>query len=185
MYISVEKITKVLILTIFLFFIYGDGNLLAVNNTKPWWTLFTYELAHVEHYHLLGNLLLLWLMRKLAGDNLSNLEYILVFLICTCIPVLPYWFLPLGTVKGCSAGVLGLMSYIAILDPTKIKFSFIKIELLTIVSLIGIISIYGLLDTASHVANLVHLIAIFLGILLGIKRLFGEFIANVVLHYRI
>lgn len=90
--------------------------------TRPW-TLVTYGFVHLNAFHLLGNLLVLFFFGPRLEDHWGGREFIRVYLGAVVAGALASFLLfplaPAGLIIGASAGTLGLLTAYGMLWPDE------------------------------------------------------------------
>ncbi|RMG46034.1 MAG: rhomboid family intramembrane serine protease [Acidobacteria bacterium] len=131
------------------------------------WQFVTYALLHGGLWHLLMNMLGVWMfggdVERVLGSN-GLLRYVLVCVTGGGVAHVLFGFLTggAGTVMGASAGVLGLVLAFALMFPERQMFLFpipVPIRARTVAILFGVIDLYGAIDAnpLDPVAHLAHL----------------------------
>lgn len=89
----------------------------AVEGPAPWLpdqiTLFSYMFLHADWWHLIGNMLFLWVFGDNIEDALGHLRYLLFYVLCGILAglahllIYPDSYAPLVGASGAVAGVIG------------------------------------------------------------------------------
>jgi membrane associated rhomboid family serine protease len=86
---------------------------LTINWSREWTTLFTSQFLHGGWWHLISNMIYLWVFGNNIEDRLGHFKYLLFYLICGAIAALCQWFIgmystiPSLGASGAISGVLG------------------------------------------------------------------------------
>ncbi|MTJ50628.1 rhomboid family intramembrane serine protease [Dolichospermum sp. UHCC 0259] len=86
---------------------------LTINWSGEWTTLFTSQFLHGGWWHLISNMVYLWVFGNNIEDRLGHFKYLLFYLICGAIAALCQWFIgiystiPSLGASGAISGVLG------------------------------------------------------------------------------
>ena len=86
---------------------------LTINWSREWTTLFTSQFLHGGWWHLISNMVYLWVFGNNIEDRLGHFKYLLFYLICGAIAALCQWFIgmystiPSLGASGAISGVLG------------------------------------------------------------------------------
>ena len=86
---------------------------LTINLSGEWTTLFTSQFLHGGWWHLISNMIYLWVFGNNNEDRLGHFKYLLFYLICGAIAALCQWFIgiystiPSLGASGAISGVLG------------------------------------------------------------------------------
>ena len=86
---------------------------LSINWSREWTTLFTSQFLHGGWWHLISNMVYLWVFGNNIEDRLGHFKYLLFYLICGAIAALCQWFIgmystiPSLGASGAISGVLG------------------------------------------------------------------------------
>ena len=86
---------------------------LTINLSGEWTTLFTSQFLHGGWWHLISNMIYLWVFGNNIEDRLGHFKYLLFYLICGAIAALCQWFIgmystiPSLGASGAISGVLG------------------------------------------------------------------------------
>jgi membrane associated rhomboid family serine protease len=86
---------------------------LTINWSGEWTTLFTSQFLHGGWWHLISNMIYLWVFGNNIEDRLGHFKYLLFYLICGAIAALCQWFIgmystiPSLGASGAISGVLG------------------------------------------------------------------------------
>ena len=86
---------------------------LTINWSREWTTLFTSQFLHGGWWHLISNMVYLWVFGNNIEDRLGHFKYLLFYLTCGALAALCQWFIgmysavpSLGS-SGAISGVLG------------------------------------------------------------------------------
>ncbi|MEA5596629.1 rhomboid family intramembrane serine protease [Rivularia sp. UHCC 0363] len=86
----------------------------AINQPVPEWaTLFTSQFLHGGWWHLISNMVFLWVFGNNIEDRLGHFKYIVFYLACGALAALCQWFIGMDSTipslgaSGAIAGVLG------------------------------------------------------------------------------
>jgi membrane associated rhomboid family serine protease len=86
---------------------------LSINWSREWTTLFTSQFLHGGWWHLISNMVYLWVFGNNIEDRLGHFKYLLFYLTCGAIAALCQWFIgmysavPSLGASGAISGVLG------------------------------------------------------------------------------
>ncbi|MTJ55751.1 rhomboid family intramembrane serine protease [Anabaena sp. UHCC 0253] len=86
---------------------------LTTNVASEWTTLFTSQFLHGGWWHLISNMVYLWVFGNNIEDRLGHLKYLIFYLICGALAALCQWFIAINSsipslgASGAIAGVLG------------------------------------------------------------------------------
>jgi membrane associated rhomboid family serine protease len=86
---------------------------LTINLSGEWTTLFTSQFLHGGWWHLISNMIYLWVFGNNIEDRLGHFKYLLFYLTCGAIAALCQWFIgmystiPSLGASGAISGVLG------------------------------------------------------------------------------
>ena len=86
---------------------------LTINWSREWTTLFTSQFLHGGWWHLISNIVYLWVFGNNIEDRLGHFKYLLFYLTCGAIAALCQWFIgmysavPSLGASGAISGVLG------------------------------------------------------------------------------
>jgi membrane associated rhomboid family serine protease len=168
---------------------------LTTNFNGEWITLFTSQFLHGGWWHLISNMLFLWVFGNNVEDRLGHFKYLIFYLACGALAALCQWFIGMNShipslgASGAISGVLG--AYIIRFPHAKIMtlvflgifITTIRIPALVIIGLFfvqNVISGLATLQTAAHmtvqtggVAYWAHIGGFVFGVILA--PLFGLF----------
>ncbi|MEO0688234.1 MAG: rhomboid family intramembrane serine protease [Cyanobacteria bacterium J06649_11] len=89
-------------------------NGVAINQPVPEWaTLFTSQFLHGGWWHLIGNMVYLWVFGNNIEDRLGHFKYIVFYLACGALAALCQWFVGMDSIipslgaSGAISGILG------------------------------------------------------------------------------
>ncbi|MEA5619112.1 rhomboid family intramembrane serine protease [Cronbergia sp. UHCC 0137] len=88
-------------------------NELTNNFAGEWTTLFTSQFLHGGWWHLISNMIYLWVFGNNIEDRLGHLKYLIFYLICGAFAGLCQWFISINSsipslgASGAISGVLG------------------------------------------------------------------------------
>lgn len=86
---------------------------LTTNITTEWTTLFTSQFLHGGWWHLISNMVYLWVFGNNVEDRLGHFKYLLFYLICGLLAALCQWSISINSIvpslgaSGAISGVLG------------------------------------------------------------------------------
>ena len=86
---------------------------LTINWSREWTTLFTSQFLHGGWWHLISNMVYLWVFGNNIEERLGHFKYLLFYLTCGAIAALCQWFIgmysavPSLGASGAISGVLG------------------------------------------------------------------------------
>ncbi|MEH1891604.1 MAG: rhomboid family intramembrane serine protease [Nostoc sp.] len=168
---------------------------LTTNLSGEWITLFTSQFLHGGWWHLISNMLFLWIFGNNIEDRLGHAKYLIFYLVCGALAALCQWFIGMNSeipslgASGAISGVLG--AYIIRFPQAKVMtliflgifITTIRVPAIVIIGLFivqNVISGLATLQTAAHmtvqtggVAYWAHIGGFVFGIILA--PLFGLF----------
>ncbi|AFY30534.1 rhomboid family intramembrane serine protease [Calothrix sp. PCC 7507] len=86
---------------------------LTTNFAGEWTTLFTSQFLHGGWWHLISNMLFLWVFGNNIEDRLGHVKYLIFYLACGALAALCQWFIGMNSgipslgASGAISGVLG------------------------------------------------------------------------------
>jgi membrane associated rhomboid family serine protease len=86
---------------------------LTTNWSAEWTTLFTSQFLHGGWWHLISNMVYLWVFGNNIEDRLGHLKYLFFYLTCGALAALCQWFIGINSIipslgaSGAISGVLG------------------------------------------------------------------------------
>lgn len=86
---------------------------LTTNWSSEWTTLFTSQFLHGGWWHLISNMVYLWVFGNNIEDRLGHLKYLFFYLTCGALAALCQWFIGINSIipslgaSGAISGVLG------------------------------------------------------------------------------
>ncbi|MEH2376383.1 rhomboid family intramembrane serine protease [Nostoc sp.] len=86
---------------------------LTTNWSGEWITLFTSQFLHGGWWHLISNMLFLWVFGNNIEDRLGHFKYLIFYLVCGALAALSQWFIGMNSeipslgASGAISGVLG------------------------------------------------------------------------------
>jgi len=86
---------------------------LTANFAREWTTLFTSQFLHGGWWHLISNMLFLWVFGNNIEDRLGHFKYLIFYLACGALASLCQWFIGMNSAipslgaSGAISGVLG------------------------------------------------------------------------------
>jgi membrane associated rhomboid family serine protease len=86
---------------------------LSTNFAQEWPTLFTSQFLHGGWWHLISNMLFLWVFGNNVEDRLTHVKYLIFYLACGALAALCQWFIGMDSqipslgASGAISGVLG------------------------------------------------------------------------------
>ncbi|MBH8550853.1 rhomboid family intramembrane serine protease [Nostocaceae cyanobacterium CENA357] len=86
---------------------------LTTNWADEWTTLFTSQFLHANWWHLISNMVFLWVFGNNIEERLGHLKYLIFYLSCGALAALCQWFIAMNSAipslgaSGAIAGVLG------------------------------------------------------------------------------
>jgi membrane associated rhomboid family serine protease len=86
---------------------------LTTNWSSEWTTLFTSQFLHGGWWHLISNMIYLWVFGNNIEDRLGHLKYLFFYLTCGALAALCQWFIGINSIipslgaSGAISGVLG------------------------------------------------------------------------------
>ncbi len=133
----------------------------AINQPVPEWaTLFSSQFLHGGWWHLISNMVFLWVFGNNIEDRLGHFKYIIFYLACGALAALCQWFIGMNSVipslgaSGAISGVLG--AYLIRFPRTLVNtFVFLGIFITTLkVPAWVLIGVYIVQNVISGVADL-------------------------------
>ena len=145
---------------------------LVIQN-NAWWQLLTYMFVHANFYHILFNMLALYLFGTRLEQRLGSYEFLLYYLVCGVgagvVTLLVNWNTGLGMIPvvGASGAIYGLLLGFAVLFPDAVIFVFFipMRARLAVLVFAGIALFSSLSARGSGVAHLTHLAGLVFGFL--------------------
>jgi len=136
-------------------------NGVAINQPVPEWaTLFTSQFLHGGWWHLIGNMVYLWVFGNNIEDRLGHFKYIVFYLACGALAALCQWFVGMDSIipsLGASGAISGILGAYFIRFPqalvNTLVFIFIFITTIRIPAWI-LIGIYIVQNVISGLADL-------------------------------
>ncbi len=86
---------------------------LTANFADEWTTLFTSQFLHGGWWHLISNMLFLWVFGNNIEDRLGHVKYLIFYLLCGALAALCQWFIGMNSgipslgASGAISGILG------------------------------------------------------------------------------
>lgn len=86
---------------------------LTNNFAQEWTTLFTSQFLHGGWWHLISNMVFLWVFGNNVEDRMGHFKYVIFYLACGALAALSQWFIGMDSsipslgASGAIAGVLG------------------------------------------------------------------------------
>ncbi|MBW4644358.1 MAG: rhomboid family intramembrane serine protease [Goleter apudmare HA4340-LM2] len=86
---------------------------LTTNFAQEWTTLFTSQFLHGGWWHLISNMLFLWVFGNNIEDRLGHVKYLIFYLVCGALAALCQWYIGMDSripslgASGAISGVLG------------------------------------------------------------------------------
>ncbi len=86
---------------------------LTTNLSEEWITLFTSQFLHGGWWHLISNMVFLWVFGNNIEDRLGHFKYLIFYLTCGALAALCQWFISINSdipslgASGAISGVLG------------------------------------------------------------------------------
>ncbi|MBW4475762.1 MAG: rhomboid family intramembrane serine protease [Tolypothrix brevis GSE-NOS-MK-07-07A] len=168
---------------------------LTTNFAGEWTTLFTSQFLHGGWWHLISNMVYLWVFGNNIEDRLGHLKYIIFYLACGALAAMCQWFVGVNSqipslgASGAIAGILGayIIRFAHVKVVTLIFLGFfvttIRIPALIIIGLFFVQNVISGLASLQAAANMsvesggvaywAHIGGFVFGIILG--PLFGLF----------
>ena len=136
----------------------------ALAQERTVWQLVTYLFLHADMWHLLFNMLMLFLFGSRVERELGSSEFLSLYLSCGMIAGIFSTVLALMSatniaILGSSGAVYGILLAYAVLNPREIvTFWFIPMRSTTMVYILGGLSlIFQLSGSRPHIAHLTHI----------------------------
>lgn len=149
------------------------------------WRLFTPILLHASFFHILFNMLWLWLLGKMMEDNIGWIAYVLFVVVAACVTNTLQYLMTGFSFMGFSGVVCAMAGYIwerkrkaawelYPIDNKILIFLWIFIFGLLALQIVSfLLQITNLVKLASmRIANTAHISGVFLGMLLAHSRIF-------------
>jgi rhomboid family protein len=127
------------------------------------WTLLTAAFLHADTWHLVFNLIGLWVFGRLAEDSLRGARYVAFFLLAAVVSHVPFLIAEFAThgdaqTIGASGIVLAALVYAAFRYPgLPISVWFLPMKLWQVAALYVAIDLFGAFEPASGVDHWTHL----------------------------
>ncbi|YAF93789.1 MAG: rhomboid family intramembrane serine protease [Nodularia sp. CChRGM 3473] len=133
---------------------------LTTNFAEEWTTLFTSQFLHGGWWHLISNMVFLWVFGNNIEDRLGHFKYLIFYLSCGALAALCQWFIAMDSTipslgaSGAIAGVLG--AYIIRFPQSRIlTLAFLGFFVTTIrIPAMILIGIFFIQNVISGLANL-------------------------------
>jgi membrane associated rhomboid family serine protease len=139
---------------------------LTTNWTGEWITLFTSQFLHGGWWHLISNMVFLWVFGNNIEDRLGHAKYLIFYLACGALAALCQWFIGINSeipslgASGAISGVLG--AYIIRFPHTKVMtliflgifITTIRVPALVIIGLFVVQNVISGLATLQTAANM-------------------------------
>lgn len=171
---SITPVVKALIIAnvaVFLLQAVTDGRFVAIFGLVPYlvwerlyiWQILTYQFLHGGIFHVLFNMLALWMFGCDLERRWGSRFFLKYYTICVAGgAILNVLFLPDQTVPsiGASAGIYGILLAYGLLYPDRVIYFYFlfPIKMKHFVMIIGAISLYSSMTaTQSGIAHLAHL----------------------------
>lgn len=135
-----------------------------------------YTFLHAGFFHLLGNMIFLWVFGNVVCSKTGSLSYLLVYIACGMGAAVGHLLLSADPVIGASGAVNGIVGFYLVLQPTnQVEMLFIWFLRIRRFSLSGywviiywlLWDIYGLISEGAGVAYGAHVGGFITGLLLG------------------
>lgn len=133
---------------------------LTINFAQEWTTLFTSQFLHGGWWHLISNMVFLWVFGNNVEDRMGHLKYLIFYLSCGALAALCQWFIGINSsipslgASGAIAGVLG--AYVIRFPQSRIRtLAFLGFFVTTIrIPAIILIGIFVIQNVISGLASL-------------------------------
>lgn len=133
---------------------------LTTNFAQEWTTLFTSQFLHGGWWHLISNMVFLWVFGNNVEDRMGHLKYLIFYLSCGALAALCQWFIGMNSsipslgASGAIAGVLG--AYVIRFPQSRIRtLAFLGFFVTTIrIPAIILIGIFVIQNVISGLASL-------------------------------
>jgi membrane associated rhomboid family serine protease len=133
---------------------------LTTNFAEEWTTLFTSQFLHGGWWHLISNMVFLWVFGNNIEDRLGHFKYLIFYLSCGALAALCQWFIAMDSTipslgaSGAIAGILG--AYIIRFPQSRIlTLAFLGFFVTTIrIPAMILIGIFFIQNVISGLANL-------------------------------
>ena len=139
---------------------------LTTNWSGEWITLFTSQFLHGGWWHLISNMLFLWIFGNNIEDRLGHVKYLIFYLACGALAALCQWFIGMNSeipslgASGAISGVLG--AYIIRFPQTRVRtlvflgffVTTIRVPALVIIGLFFVQNVISGLATLQTAANM-------------------------------
>jgi len=92
------------------------------DNTKLW-QFISYQFLHADGWHLVGNMIFLWVFGNAVEDRLGKLGYLFFYLAMGVFAGLAHWMTSIAPVLGASGSVAGVTgAFLALFPRTRVTF---------------------------------------------------------------
>ncbi|MCC5665438.1 rhomboid family intramembrane serine protease [Nostoc sp. CHAB 5784] len=139
---------------------------LTTNWSGEWITLFTSQFLHGGWWHLISNMVFLWIFGNNIEDRLGHVKYLIFYLACGALAALCQWFIGMNSeipslgASGAISGVLG--AYIIRFPQTRVRtlvflgffVTTIRVPALVIIGLFFVQNVISGLATLQTAANM-------------------------------
>lgn len=129
--------------------------------------LFTAMFTHGDFWHLLGNMIFLWVFGNAVNAKLGNLLYVPFYLACGIVAGVAWYLLGTGEVSvGASGAIMGVVGSFVVFFPTNNVSIFywalvwagtFSIPAIIVVIIYVLLDVAGMMNEYSQTANLAHL----------------------------
>ncbi|MFT3685213.1 MAG: rhomboid family intramembrane serine protease [Phycisphaerales bacterium] len=134
-------------------------------NRGQWWTLFTYQFAHAGWFHVLGNLLILWVFGPGIEDRFGKIGFTVFYLLGGVLAALVHGLFHPNPVVGASGAIAAVTGAFLVLFPRthiKVLLFFVLVGVYELPAWVFIVfavakDIWGVGTGGSDVAFLAHL----------------------------
>lgn len=96
----------------------------------PWATLFTYAFLHADSWHLLTNMLFLWVFGDNVEDAMGHAKYLLFYFACAACAALAHYLVNpngAGPLIGASGAISGIIGAYLVLYPRVTVYMLVRI----------------------------------------------------------
>ena len=147
------------------------------------WQLVTYMFSHSDIFHILFNMLMLWMVGSMLEYNMGSKKFLLYYMICGIGAGLVIYFTTSSPVIGASGAIFGIMAAVAYFWPNMpiLIFGIIPAKIKWFVIGMIIISLLSL-NSGDGISHIGHLSGAVIGLIYlqivyrqyDLKKIFGS-----------
>ena len=164
----------------------GEANFDAVHyvaHSGPWWRTISYQFAHADGLHLLGNMLFLWVFGPAVEEKIGHIAMTIVYFLGGVAAALVHGLVDKHPVIGASGSIAAITGLFLVLYPLvqiRVLWMFGIISMMNIAArwFILICIAKDLLFSRGEVAWVAHLGGYGAGMLLGFVLLFTKLVSR-------